>query len=490
MKVKRFALLLYITGLFLLLAGCGCNHEWIEATCTEPKTCSVCGETEGAPLGHTWSEATCTEPKTCALCGITSGRANGHDWESATASRPKKCRVCGLTEGEALKQEQIETEEHSAEIESSVAEGADSAETVSLPQFDFGVDAFMARLDSAKERLPDGEEKSIYYWEQGGTFDETTLFHLCSGDQTKDSPHTRIMIISNKETNLAETVVVILPAENSEEQNEKAAFAVAMTWATLAVDQDLPLSEASVLDNVETKNVSGGTMRSNTVNGISYMLSAASDSGEAPFEYMYIIEPVAQSEDEAETVVPEDSQQSSNTGNHLSEVKQGYEDALQSAKEAGENQDYEYHLIYCKAIYEQSFLDDGEVHPGNAELLFGKGLSDEEIARRTADLLTYVVDEDGDALSALMRKFQTLDAVAGTIAEAQVDIEVTDINALLDELGIEPVILGRILAMLDIYDYSWMSNDPEGTKILKFTDTGFTFQWHSVGYYTLDLNGQ
>ena len=164
MKGKKFALLLYITGIFLLLAGCGSNHEWTEATCMEPKTCSVCGETEGAPLGHTWNEATCTEPKTCTVCGITSGRANGHDWESATASSPKKCRVCGLTEGEVLKQEQ--TEEHPAEIESSVAERADSAETVSLPQFDFGADAFMARLDSAKERLPDGEEKSIYYWEQ------------------------------------------------------------------------------------------------------------------------------------------------------------------------------------------------------------------------------------------------------------------------------------------------------------------------------------
>ncbi|MCD7860400.1 MAG: hypothetical protein LUG25_00610 [Oscillospiraceae bacterium] len=26
------------------------EHEWIEATCTEPKTCAVCGETEGDVL--------------------------------------------------------------------------------------------------------------------------------------------------------------------------------------------------------------------------------------------------------------------------------------------------------------------------------------------------------------------------------------------------------------------------------------------------------
>lgn len=29
-----------------------CSHEWDDATCTAPKTCSVCGETEGDALGH------------------------------------------------------------------------------------------------------------------------------------------------------------------------------------------------------------------------------------------------------------------------------------------------------------------------------------------------------------------------------------------------------------------------------------------------------
>lgn len=35
------------------LAGCGCQHQWEEATCTTPKTCTQCGETEGEALGHT-----------------------------------------------------------------------------------------------------------------------------------------------------------------------------------------------------------------------------------------------------------------------------------------------------------------------------------------------------------------------------------------------------------------------------------------------------
>lgn len=51
----------------------GCPHDWIEATCTNPKTCSICGQTEGEPLGHTWIEATKYTPKTCSICGREEG---------------------------------------------------------------------------------------------------------------------------------------------------------------------------------------------------------------------------------------------------------------------------------------------------------------------------------------------------------------------------------------------------------------------------------
>ena len=53
----------------------GPNHTWAEATCEAPKTCSVCGETEGEALGHSWVEATCEAPKTCSGCGLTEGEA-------------------------------------------------------------------------------------------------------------------------------------------------------------------------------------------------------------------------------------------------------------------------------------------------------------------------------------------------------------------------------------------------------------------------------
>lgn len=36
------------------------KHQWIDATCTTPKTCAVCGKTEGAALGHQYVENVCT----------------------------------------------------------------------------------------------------------------------------------------------------------------------------------------------------------------------------------------------------------------------------------------------------------------------------------------------------------------------------------------------------------------------------------------------
>lgn len=40
-----------------------CEHSWIEASCTTPKTCTKCEETEGVALGHT------TDSGVCSRCG-------------------------------------------------------------------------------------------------------------------------------------------------------------------------------------------------------------------------------------------------------------------------------------------------------------------------------------------------------------------------------------------------------------------------------------
>lgn len=71
------------------------EHDYAAATCTEPKTCKVCGATEGEALGHAWTPATCTEPKTCAACGETEGEALGH----VDANNDYKCDECDKAVG-------------------------------------------------------------------------------------------------------------------------------------------------------------------------------------------------------------------------------------------------------------------------------------------------------------------------------------------------------------------------------------------------------
>ena len=78
------------------------NHNWQNATCVTPKTCSVCGATEGGVKSHTWLDATCSAPKTCSVCEAVEGEALTHSWQDATCSAPKICLLCGATEGDTL----------------------------------------------------------------------------------------------------------------------------------------------------------------------------------------------------------------------------------------------------------------------------------------------------------------------------------------------------------------------------------------------------
>ena len=79
------------------------GHDWNEATCESPKTCSACGATEGSALGHTWVDTTCTAPKTCSVCDKTEGEALAHDYKWIVDTEPtvhtegvkhEECTVC------------------------------------------------------------------------------------------------------------------------------------------------------------------------------------------------------------------------------------------------------------------------------------------------------------------------------------------------------------------------------------------------------------
>lgn len=80
-----------------------CKHDFVDATCTAPKTCPLCTYTVGEALGHEWTDADCTTPKTCLNCGETDGEALGHTpGVNASCLDAQICETCGDTLVEAL----------------------------------------------------------------------------------------------------------------------------------------------------------------------------------------------------------------------------------------------------------------------------------------------------------------------------------------------------------------------------------------------------
>jgi hypothetical protein len=79
--MRRIASVILIVALLISLSACCLKHDWEDATCTTPKTCSKCGETEGEALGHDYSDWSMvvepsylsggTKRKTCNRCGDT-----------------------------------------------------------------------------------------------------------------------------------------------------------------------------------------------------------------------------------------------------------------------------------------------------------------------------------------------------------------------------------------------------------------------------------
>ncbi len=79
-----------------------------DATCTEDGTktakCDRCDETDtvtdvGSAKGHDYADATCTAPKTCQVCGATDGEALSHSyaaaWSTGEDGHWHECEACG-----------------------------------------------------------------------------------------------------------------------------------------------------------------------------------------------------------------------------------------------------------------------------------------------------------------------------------------------------------------------------------------------------------
>lgn len=112
--MKNRYYLIIVLAFCLFLTGCKkteCEkkgHNFNEATCEKAKECSVCGKTEGNPLGHTVVtdnkiEATCTtngltEGSHCSVCNKVLVEqkeivSEGHDWVD---EEKLECLSCGL----------------------------------------------------------------------------------------------------------------------------------------------------------------------------------------------------------------------------------------------------------------------------------------------------------------------------------------------------------------------------------------------------------
>ncbi|MBR2867878.1 MAG: phosphodiester glycosidase family protein [Clostridia bacterium] len=81
-----------------------------EATCTEPQSCTVCGDIIKAENGHApGASATCTEAQICTVCGIELKAALGHETVHLDSVEPtclddgyssgSHCTRCGYSEG-------------------------------------------------------------------------------------------------------------------------------------------------------------------------------------------------------------------------------------------------------------------------------------------------------------------------------------------------------------------------------------------------------
>ena len=75
-------------------------HDWMEATCLAPMTCSICGVTEGDLGEHRYSNSTCTELATCEFCGKTTGDYADHYGNAGTCTQRQICLACGAEFGD------------------------------------------------------------------------------------------------------------------------------------------------------------------------------------------------------------------------------------------------------------------------------------------------------------------------------------------------------------------------------------------------------
>ena len=149
-----------------------CTHNWSAATCTMPKTCTMCGVTEGSTAAHIWMDATCTHPKVCTVCFQEVGQTAGHQWPSNDHSQRMYCTVCGTSNGVEEKASQLTGKP-------SVEDVKPFGDVITYPKSSAYLDAYEIKYVKA----PKGNSIYVFWNHDGGVSDSKRRFVLYEGDE-------------------------------------------------------------------------------------------------------------------------------------------------------------------------------------------------------------------------------------------------------------------------------------------------------------------
>ena len=100
MKCRNITLALILLAV-LTLTGCTYKHECTDLDCSNPQTDTKYEEPIEPALGHDWVDATCTTPATCTHCSAIHGEPLGHrygDWAFEGELMRHSCSVCNYFE--------------------------------------------------------------------------------------------------------------------------------------------------------------------------------------------------------------------------------------------------------------------------------------------------------------------------------------------------------------------------------------------------------
>ena len=222
-------------------------------------------------LGHTWVDATCTDPKTCHVCGATEGTAAGHqgsessewdiDYDEAANVQEYCCTIC--EEVIELQSEPITT-------------------FVSGDHFTIYPAAFANRFEDSSSRLNDIDYYTKSEYNEYGFYDEdNTVFYRIQdknddyediGMMSFNKPDGKTVAVMNNYTENCVGCINILIEESYD-------VSAIVYSAILAIDPGIGYSEASdvgqeIVDGIAiaVDDINEADFQGVNYNGINYLL--------------------------------------------------------------------------------------------------------------------------------------------------------------------------------------------------------------------------